>query len=123
MEFLCLKPNPEPGRNVQDYVVTGSIETGESKSQAAAREVLEEIGVQPLRLINLNKSISYTDHLTKEKFIEYCYGAEINRDVKAINEEHLDYKWVDGESFVDAIWWDDSRSDLKKMVNTITLAG
>ncbi len=120
LELLCLKPNPEPGRNTDYYVVTGSIDNGETKEEAVNREVFEEIGIQPISIINLNDKIKYTDHITKEKFIEYCYGAEINDDVQKLNEEHVRYKWVSDHDFVKSIWWDDDKAKLQKMVSKIS---
>lgn len=120
LEFLCLKPNPEPNRNNDYYVVTGSIENDESRETAATREVTEEIGVAPTRVINLNNAIRYQDYITGEHFIEYCYGAQIDTDAIKLNEEHMGYKWVSSDEFIRAIWWSDDKSDLQKMVRLIT---
>jgi len=119
LEFLCLKPNPEPGRNSSYYVVTGSIEKGETKEEAVSREVFEETGKSPTLIINLDNTIRYTDHITKEKFVEYCYGAQIDQDVKALSVEHIDFKWVDADQFINTIWWDEDKAILKKMVTTL----
>ena len=120
LEFLCLKPNPEPERNTGYYVVTGSIEKDETKEDTVYREVLEEIGVLPIRVIDLSHKIKYVDRITKERFIEYCHAAEINQDVEALSEEHIDYMWTDAKNFINTIWWDEDRAVLKKMVDRIS---
>jgi 8-oxo-dGTP pyrophosphatase MutT (NUDIX family) len=119
LEFLCLKPTPEPGRNSDYYVVTGGIEENESRETAASREVSEEIGIAPIKVTNLNDEIRYQDHITGENFIEYCYGALIDTDVARLNEEHVGYKWARSNEFIQTIWWDDDKTDLQKMVRTI----
>ena len=117
--YLALKPCPEPGRNTKPYVVTGGVEAGESLYKAALREVEEEIGVRPVHIIDLNNTIKCQDHITGERYVEYCFGALITNEIERLNEEHVGYQWLEAERFTHTIWWDEDRAILQKMIRTI----
>ena len=119
LKFLCLKPNPEPGRNTDYYVITGGIRKNESQKEAVLREVEEEIGVIPDKIVNLHNEIKYQDHLTGKRFVEYCYAAKVETRVLKLNEEHVSYMWADAANFIKLIWWDEDKTKLQKMVETI----
>ena len=122
LEILILKPNPEPGRYTDYYVVTGGIEKGETSEQAALREASEEIGITPIRLIDLNHTIRYQDHITAKKYTEHCFAAEVDDSKIILNEEHIGYKWVSPEDFVRTIWWEDgNRAELSNMIGIIKI--
>ncbi len=118
-EYLALKPNPEPSRNTDYYVITGTIEKGETSKQAVVREVQEEIGLVPSKIINLNKKIFYQDKFTNESVAEVCYGVEVEGEIKKLNEEHVDFKWFSRDNFIETIWWEGSRAELQAIVDSI----
>ncbi len=112
VKILALRPNPEPDINSDYYVITGGIEKGESSKQAAIRETEEEIGVTPLSILRLDKTLHYADKLTGKKYSEYCFAVQIDQSPLTLNEEHVDYKWLSVKNFVKTIWWIGSRDKL-----------
>lgn len=123
LRFLALKPNPEPGRNTDYYVITGGVEKDESFVEAVNREVCEEIGVTPIEIVDLNYTMAYTDHIDGLEYREHCYAVQINDSVIKLNEEHVDYKWLEADKFVNSIWWDEDKLVLTRMINTIVQHG
>ncbi len=120
LDYLCLKPNPEPNRNTDYYVITGGVENQESLEEAALREVQEEIGAKPITIINLHFQIEYIDHITSKKYIEHCFAVKISNQKLKLNEEHIDFMWVDNNIFVKTIWWDEAkRFELVQMIKSI----
>lgn len=120
IEYLSLKPNPEPGRSTKDYVITGGVEDyDKSIEEAALREVAEEIGVESKNIINLNHTIFYTDHITNEDHAEHCYGVKVDDDKVVLNFEHIGYRWLNKNNFVNTIWWDYDKIILDKMIDII----
>ena len=117
--FLLLKPAPEPGRDIDYYVITGGVEVGEIPQAAAKREVEEEIGTKPGHMLGLNHALTYRDSIDGQQYVEYCFAARIGNEALRLNEEHLDYKWVSAKDFVRFIWWEDDRTELRHMVSSI----
>lgn len=122
LELLSLKPNPEPGRNTNDYVITGGVEKYDSSFEAAAlREVAEEIGINSKNIISLDYTIRYTDHITKDKHAEHCFGVKVDNSKIVLNFEHIGYNWLDKNDFVNTIWWDYDKNILGKMIEVIEI--
>jgi 8-oxo-dGTP pyrophosphatase MutT (NUDIX family) len=120
LELLALKPNPEPNRNTKDYVVTGGVEHyDESFESAALREVWEEIGIKSNQVVDLDYAIPYTDHITLLDYIEHCYGVRVNNEPIILNHEHISYKWLDVDTFINTIWWDFDKKILEGMISRI----
>ena len=120
LEFLCLKPNPEPNRNTDYYVVTGAVESGETHEDAAFRETLEETGLASDCIIDLRNQISYTDHITNKEYAEYCFAIKVGNESIRLNEEHIGYKWVNAKTFIDTIWWDKNNlAELHQMLDIV----
>jgi 8-oxo-dGTP pyrophosphatase MutT (NUDIX family) len=120
LEFLALKPGYEPDRNTKDYVITGGVEDyDKSFEDAAFRETYEEIGIKSNSIVDLEYTINYTDHITSEKFAEHCFGIKVGEESITLNEEHLGYKWLDKNEFINTIWWDYDKTILKNMISII----
>ena len=120
LDFLCLKPNPEPNRNTDYYVITGGVDNSESNVEAALREVKEEIGVKTREAIDLHNQIEYMDHITHKHYVEHCFAVKINNENLVLNEEHIDYIWVNADKFIQTIWWNENkRSELERMIKQI----
>jgi 8-oxo-dGTP pyrophosphatase MutT (NUDIX family) len=120
LELLALKPNPEPGRSTKDYVITGGVEEYDKSIEAAAlREVSEEIGIESNNIISLDYTIHYTDHITHKDHAEHCYGVRVGDEPIVLNFEHIDYKWLNKNDFMNTIWWDYDKKILEGMINVI----
>ena len=115
-ELLLLRPNPEPGLTYDYYVITGGIDNDESPEEAALRETYEEIGLQPSRLIDLGETMSYVNERNGSTVTEACFLAEVSDANLVLNEEHIDYKWVNPVEFERIIWWEGSRDILNRIM-------
>jgi len=90
--FLLLKRNLQKGGFWQP--VTGNVEVGESFEKAAARELQEETGINPvLELVDIGYFFNFVDH-GMEQF-ERVFGARVSceQEVK-LSSEHTEYIWV-----------------------------
>ena len=67
--------------------------------------------------------MAYTDHIDGLEYREHCYAVQINDSVIKLNEEHVDYKWLEADKFVNSIWWDEDKLVLTRMINTIVQHG
>jgi len=122
LELLSLKPSPEPGRNTDYYVITGGVEKyDKSLEEASLREVAEEIGIKSNSIISLDHTISYTDHITFKEHAEHCFGVKANDSKIVLNFEHIDYRWLNKNDFINTIWWDYDKKILEKMIKIIEI--
>ncbi|MEI6236973.1 MAG: NUDIX domain-containing protein [Candidatus Saccharibacteria bacterium] len=101
--YLALKPTPGPDYMYDYYVVTGSVEKGESVEDGAKREVKEETGLDVKKLINLKHQLKFDDR--RGSNIEYCFGALVDEGEIILNEEHIGYKWMPKDEFIKQLWW------------------
>jgi len=122
LELLSLKPNPEPGRNTDDYVITGGVEKYDNSfEEAAFREVTEETSIKSKSIVSLDYTINYTDHITHEEHAEHCFGIKADDSKIILNFEHIDYKWLNKNDFINTIWWYYDKSILEKMIKIIEI--
>ena len=114
-KFLALhsKPHKEHGEGGW-FVVTGSVENGESLEEAAKREVKEEINLNVKELLNLNWSSVY--EWWKETCEEINFIVFVNSEDVKLNEEHNKFEWLNLDKFVETIKWDDDKSVLRKVL-------
>lgn len=122
IEFLALRNNPHDPTHGGDFyfVVTGGVESGEKLQDAVKREIAEETGMENfLKITDLNKICEYTC-AGEAGFLcrESEFLVEVDDGVRKISEEHVDYKWLEREKFVDLISWND-KNDLNLILNKI----
>ena len=101
--YLALKPTPGPDYMYDYYVVTGSVEKGESVEDGAKREVKEETGLEIKKLIDLKHQLEFDDRWGSN--IEHCFGAFVDKYEITLNEELIGYEWMLKDKFVDKLWW------------------
>ena len=115
-KFLALRNNPTNPEHGGDFwfVVTGEVEPGESHEDAVRREVKEETGLDIVDIFYLNWGSLY--NLNETEYEEHNFIAFVgNGDVK-LNEENVDYKWLDLDDFVSKIKWLADKSELKQVL-------
>jgi 8-oxo-dGTP pyrophosphatase MutT (NUDIX family) len=123
-EFLALKQTANPLHGSANfYVVTGSIENNESNLLAVKREVEEETGITNItKITDLNKTYEY-NHPAEGNYLcqEHCFAVLVDDEVKHLNEEHTEYKWLTNDDFVDTISWYYDKEDLKQLMKSILI--
>ncbi len=93
VEFLMLRRAPARGAFWQS--VSGRIEDGETAERAARREAAEETGLEPLRVIVLEKvNVFYNQALEAIQF-EPCFGIEVAAEPQklSLSPEHDECRW------------------------------
>lgn len=117
LEFLALRNNSSDIKHGGDfwYVITGGVEGNENLADAIKREIIEETGLSEiLNIYDMDTVYEYFGKNIKVKFQEYAFLVEVRGDVKKLNEEHVEYEWLEGQSFIKKIQWDGD--DLEKLV-------
>lgn len=102
----------------------GGVEPGESEVKTVKREILEETGCKPQKIIRFKEQgkYKYDKYLPDRKpwtgQSYKLYGAEIkcNR-VKIDKKEHSSYKWLDFKKAYDRLTWNDQKKCLKIVDN------
>lgn len=86
------------------YVVTGSKEKiDKDLYDTVKREIKEETNLDAEQIINMNWNFIYES--LGEKCIEYAFISKVkNKDIK-LNEESIEYEWLDLDNFVEKIDW------------------
>jgi|TARA_B100001964_G_C13948625_1_gene472265 8-oxo-dGTP pyrophosphatase MutT (NUDIX family) len=114
-KFLALRNSPykEHGGDFW-FVVTGGVNEGESYNEAVKREIKEETNLDIKETLNLNWGSVYNwgeDTCEELNFISFAEQEEIS-----LNEEHVEFQWLDLNDFVKRIKWDDNKEILKKVL-------
>ena len=127
-EFLLLKRVESRGGYWQ--CVTGGVEDDESAVDAVYREVFEETGIRREDVISFIEGVFEcefeTDSFNKlfgDKTIikSYDFGAQVSNSQKIRIDpaEHDEYKWVDYETALELLKWENNKNALKELVKKI----
>ncbi len=95
-------------------VVNGTIEINESVTECRARELYEEAGIKEV--------VSWSDEIYRftfiyhnETFSVFVFAAQVSSEQEVvINEEHVEYKWVDFNTALKMLKFEDDKIALKK---------
>ncbi len=100
----------------------GKIETGETKQEAALRELMEETGLTAQIDDDFEETIHYifTDYDKKlaQKTAYFFIGKATTTQVK-LSHEHTDFKWLPYKDALEQLTYDNAKTLLKKAHNHI----
>lgn len=114
--FLLLRNNSKDPAHGGDFwfTVTGSVETGESIGDAVKREVKEETNLDISEILDLRWGSVYSwggqDH-SENNFLVF-----VKKEKIILNEEHVDFEWLDLNDFVKKINWVLDKEELKNVL-------
>src|SRR6266478_8510746 len=105
----------------------GKIEEGETKEEAALRELMEETGLTAEIDNNFEKSFQYifTDYLPAEASakegdknlahkIVYFFVGRVTHKVVKLSDEHINYEWLAYKDALEQLTYDNAKVLLKK---------
>ncbi len=95
----------------------GKIESGETKQQAALRELHEETELTAQLHDNFMESFSYIFHDQQKKLTQktvyFFIGSTMDRSVK-LSYEHIDFQWLTYNKAFKMLTYDNAKEILKK---------
>jgi len=95
----------------------GKIESGETKQEAALRELMEETGLTAELDNDFEETIGYIftdyDKQLAQKTAYFFIGRATNKNVK-LSDEHTDYKWLPYKDALEQLTYDNAKTLLKK---------
>ena len=108
-------------RSDSDYqqFIAGGVENGETPTEAAQRETIEEIGVEPKNIKQLT-CVAYVpaevidesrrQHWDKNPFVipEYSFAFECDSE-PILSNEHTEYKWLTYNEARKLLKWDSNK--------------
>jgi len=123
-EFLVLHRAPE--HDAYWHLVAGMVEEGESAAAAAARELVEETGLEA-DVVDLGHSFAYPlekrfrrhyDPGVVEVVVD-CFAADAPPGWEpTLNEEHDEYRWCWAEEAVRLLYWPEPREVVVALADT-----
>jgi len=119
-EFLLLKTNPKTMKIDSWYVVTGGVKENEDYEGAVKREIQEETNLEILKITPTNLFFDYEWPKDSGKIKhEKVFLVSVKHAIPKLSAwEHLDYKWLAKEEFIDTIYWyEQDKSNLKELLS------
>lgn len=120
--FLLLKMNPKWLKQEGWFVVTGSVEGNETEERAVRREVDEETKLEISEIKPTKYSCEYEWPIGSGKMhVEKAFLVKVKENKVRLSGEHLDYKWLNKEDFLELIAWKNTDfEELKEIVEEVT---
>ena len=116
-EFLVLLRSPES--HGYWHLVAGGIEDGEAPAEAALRELDEETALEPLRFEPLPLVLAYSrDDGYRMRVHPFVVEAPAGWE-PTLNEEHVDYRWLDEESAVELLEFPEPRRAVREVARRL----
>jgi bis(5'-nucleosidyl)-tetraphosphatase len=95
----------------------GHIEKGESKEQAALRELKEETGLHAEIRDGFEESILYFHYVPTQELAHktvYFFVGEVSDTLITLSGEHVGYKWLSFDMALEQLTYDNAKQILKK---------
>ncbi len=96
----------------------GQIEKGETKQQAAHRELYEETSLQTDIKPGFERTISYIlydkEHRETHKTVYFFIGQLKGKKRVSLSHEHKDFKWLSFDSALEKLTYDNAKEILYK---------
>lgn len=111
--FLLLKRSPDKKVHPGIWqMITGSVEKNESAPDAAFRELYEETGIVPLKLLSIPRVNTFYLELNDSVCLSPVFLAVTDKEDVQISDEHTEHKWLNYEESVKLIHWPDQIESL-----------
>jgi len=115
-KFLALRNNSQDLKHGGDFwfTVTGSVENGENEISAVKREIKEETNLEVINMLDLKWGSVYVwdnKEFNEKNYIAFVKGGSIK-----LNNENIDYEWLELGDFVKKIKWDLDKKELMKVL-------
>ena len=120
VQFLLLK---RAGTKIYEHLwqgVAGKIESGESASQAALRELDEETGLKPNKMFIVDHVSKFYEQKDDRINLVPVFGIEVNTREVVLSDEHSEFKWVTINEALDLLVWTGQKQAIK-IVNDMIL--
>lgn len=116
VEYLLLKRSKRKIYAGQWRMIGGKVEDGETRPEAALREMQEETGLQPARFWALPSINHFYEAETDQIHLIPAFAAEVGPDAEpSLDEEHSEFEWVMVDEAVHRLYWPEQ----KRLVRTI----
>jgi len=109
-------------RKIKDAVIlTGHVEDGESLEGAAKRETIEELGVEPIAIINLSMKVDVELEKNGEDILstEHAFLIKIPNEDVHFPEGDEEHKWHLLDELYDVLSYDNQKNPLDKIKNLL----
>ena len=114
------------------HPVAGGVEVGETETQAAAREVLEELSLETdVRALDIHYSYPLREEPWRialygpgvEEVSVECFALEVEAAWEpTLNDEHDAYRWCVLEEAVELLFWPEPRDVLRELARRLAAA-
>ena len=91
---LMLQTNKRRGEFWQN--ITGGVDQGESFTEAASRELIEETKIES-QVNETDLFLKFHDQWQKDVTEQVFWATSLTREVEISSDEHQDYKWINIE--------------------------
>jgi mutator protein MutT len=116
--YLLLRTNKRFMKVDNWYLVSGGIDKGETYEEACRREIKEETELKTIEIKSTNKYFEYEWPKKSNLFHkERLMFARVKEEKPKLSVEHIDYKWLPKEKFIQKIDWFSEKRELVKILD------